>query len=111
KERYVSPYYVAKIYASLGEKEQALAWLEKAYEERNPDFIELKVEPALDVLRTDARFRDLLRRVGLAPAESFPAESTSIALKSTLTEPSRKRTAGRAIASLAILPLVNTSAD
>ncbi len=60
KQRYVSPYYVAKIYASLGEKEQALAWLEKAYEERNPDFIELKVEPVLDVLRDDARFRDLL---------------------------------------------------
>ena len=65
KERYVSPYYVAKIYATLGEKEQALAWLEKGYEERNPDFIELKVEPALDILRTDERFRDLLRRVGL----------------------------------------------
>src|SRR5205807_449108 len=112
KERYVSPYYVAKIYALLGEKEQALAWLEKGYEERNPDFIELSVEPALDVLRTDARFQDLLRRVGLTPAESFPAtQSTATDLKSTLTEPSRKRTAGRAIASLAILPLVNTSAD
>src|SRR5438067_4038546 len=112
KERYVSPYYVAKIYALAGEKEQTLAWLEKAYDERNPDFIELKVEPALDSLRTDARFRDLLRRVGLAPAESFPAgQSTSTALKSTWTGPSRKRTAGRAIASLAILPLVNTSAD
>src|SRR5438094_5411863 len=112
KERYVSPYYVAKIYALAGEKEQTLAWLEKAYDERNPDFIELKVEPALDSLRTDERFRDLLRRVGLAPAESFPAaQSTSTALKSTWTGPSRKRTAGRAINSLAILPLVNTSAD
>src|SRR3989454_2237709 len=112
KERYVSPYYVAKIYAALGDKEQALHWLEKGYEERNPDFIELKVEPALDVLRTDARFRDLLRRVGLAPAESLPAaQSTSTALKSTWTEPSRKRTAGKTISSLAILPLVNTSAD
>src|SRR5207249_9293201 len=86
KERYVSPYYMAKIYASLGDKEQALAWLEKGYEERNPDFIELKVEPALDTLRADACFQDLLRRVGLVPAESFPpGQSTSIALKSTLT--------------------------
>src|SRR3989442_11028936 len=112
KERYVSPYYVAKIYAALGDKEQALHWLEKGYEEHNPDFIELKVEPALDVLRTDERFRDLLRRVGLAPAESFPAaQSTRTALTPAWTEPSRKRTAGKTISSLAILPLVNTSAD
>src|SRR5207253_859132 len=107
KERYVSPYYVAKIYAALGDKEQALHWLEKGYEERNPDFIELKVEPVLDVLRTDARFQDLLRRVGLAPVGIFPAaESTGTTLKSTLTEPSRKRTTTKAITSLAILPLV-----
>ena len=112
KERYVSPYYVAKIYASLGEKEQALHWLEKGYEERNPDFIELKVEPVLDVLRTDERFRDLLRRVGLAPAETFPATaSIRTALKSPRTGPSRKRAASKSITSLAILPLVNTSAD
>jgi tetratricopeptide (TPR) repeat protein len=67
KERYTSPYYVAKIYAALGDGEQALAWLERAYEEHNPDLIDLKVEPALDGLRSDPRFRDLLRRVGLAP--------------------------------------------
>ena len=64
-EHYVSPYSTAKIYASLGEKEQAFTWLEKAYNERNPDFIELKVEPALDNLHDDSRFADLLRRVGL----------------------------------------------
>jgi len=50
----------------LGEKEQAFTWLEKAYDERNPDFIELKVEPALDSLHSDARFADLVQRVGLA---------------------------------------------
>ena len=65
KERYVSPYYLAKIYASMGEREQAFTWLEKAYEKRNPDFIELKVEPLLDSIRSDARFQHLLRRVGL----------------------------------------------
>src|SRR5205807_373722 len=112
KERYVSSYYVAKIYASLGEKEQALAWLEKGYEERNPDFIELKVEPALDLLRTDARFRDLLRRIGLAPVESFPsAHSIETAQKSPRTATSRKRASQKAIKSLAILPLANIPAD
>jgi hypothetical protein len=39
-------------------------WLEKAYNERHPDFIELNVEPALDNLHDDFRFADLLRRVG-----------------------------------------------
>ena len=61
----MSPYSIAKVYASLGEKEQAFTWLEKAYKERHPDFIELKVEPALDILRSDPRFPDLLHRVGL----------------------------------------------
>ena len=60
----MSPYSVAKVYASLGEKEQAFTWLEKAYNERHPDFIELKVEPSLDNLHDDFRFADLLRRVG-----------------------------------------------
>ena len=82
KERYVSPYYVAKIYASLGEREQAFTWLEKAYQERNPDFIELKVEPLLDPIRSDARFQDLLRRVGLSTeghhtAKELPGGPTS----------------------------------
>ena len=63
-EHYVSPYNLAKIYAALEEKEQAFVWLEKAYQERQPDFIELKVEPVLDNLRDDSRFADLLRRVG-----------------------------------------------
>jgi serine/threonine protein kinase/cytochrome c-type biogenesis protein CcmH/NrfG len=65
KAHYVSPYSVAKVYSVLGEKDQAFAWLEKAYEERHPDFIELKVEPLLDILRPEPLFADLVRRVGL----------------------------------------------
>ena len=61
---YVSPYYMAKINAALKDKEQAFIWLERAYEERNPDLIELRAEPAFDPIRTDPRFTDLLRRVG-----------------------------------------------
>ena len=64
--QYVAPYNLAKIYASLGEQEQAFVWLENAYNDRNPDFIELKVEPVLDSLHEDSRFGVLLRRVGLA---------------------------------------------
>lgn len=64
-ERYVSPFDLALIHAGLEEADEALEWLEKAYEERNQWLSWLKVEPRLDVLRTDARFVDLVRRVGL----------------------------------------------
>ncbi len=67
RRRYISPYSIAVIYLALGDKEQALNWLNKAYEERDNWLIYLKVEPRLDPLRSDARFDDLLRRVGLAP--------------------------------------------
>jgi TolB-like protein/Tfp pilus assembly protein PilF len=63
--RYVSPYNLAKVYASLCDKEEAFRWLEKAFRERNPDFIEIKVEPVFDSLRPDPRFQQILDRVGL----------------------------------------------
>jgi serine/threonine-protein kinase len=65
KQSYINPYWIALIYVGLGEKEQAFAWLEKAYHERFFFLIWLKVEPRLDPLREDPRFQDLLRRVGL----------------------------------------------
>jgi len=63
-KRYVLPYNIAKIYAAASDKDKAFGWLEKAYEEGNPDLIELNSEPVLDRLRTDARFADLMRRIG-----------------------------------------------
>jgi len=51
----------------LGDKEQAFAWLNRAYQERDNWLIYLNVEPRLGPLRSDARFTDLLRRVGLSP--------------------------------------------
>jgi len=67
KERYVSPYFIAVIYVGLAEDDQALAWLEKAYGERHPYLLLMKVEPVFDRLRTNARFIDLQKRVGLNP--------------------------------------------
>ena len=52
-------------YARLNDKEKALQWLEKSYESRTRDLIFLNVEPRYDSLRSDPRFRDLVRRVGL----------------------------------------------
>jgi len=64
-KRYVAPYFIATIHAGLEEKEQAFQWLEKGYEERSFYLRWLKVDPALDSLRSDPRFADLLQRVGL----------------------------------------------
>src|SRR5438552_3117055 len=67
EQRYVSPYDIATIYAALGEKDQAFAWLEKAYEERSGWLAYLQVNPILDNLRPDPRFAGLVRRIGLTP--------------------------------------------
>jgi len=64
-ERYVSPAELAILYAALTEREQAFASLEKAYATRDPSVQSLGVEPAFDSLRSDARFADLVRRIGL----------------------------------------------
>jgi serine/threonine-protein kinase len=63
---YVPAYSIALVYAGLGEKDQAFAWLEKAYAEHSFNMAWLKVEPRWDSLRSDPRFADLLRRVGLS---------------------------------------------
>jgi TolB-like protein/Tfp pilus assembly protein PilF/predicted Ser/Thr protein kinase len=63
RTKYVSPYDIAIIYTGLGEKDLALEWLEKAYEERAVRLLEL-LDPAFDGLRFDPRFQDLVRRIG-----------------------------------------------
>ena len=65
--RYVSAYNVAKIYASLGDKTPTFAWLEKAYDEHNPDLIELRREPCFDGMQSDPRFATLLHRINFPP--------------------------------------------
>jgi len=65
KQQYVPSYPVATIYLALGKKEEALAQLEKAYEERDAWMDYLGVDPRLDDLRSDARFVNLLRGMNL----------------------------------------------
>jgi TolB-like protein/Tfp pilus assembly protein PilF len=61
---YVSPYNVARVYGAIDDKQRALEWLEKAYQEHNPDLIELTREPSFESLRSDAKFRELVERIG-----------------------------------------------
>jgi len=63
-QRYVSPYNVARVYGAIDDKQRALEWLERAYQEHNPDLIELTREPSFDSLRSDAKFRELVERIG-----------------------------------------------
>jgi len=65
KTKYVTNYWVAVIYATLGDKDAAFAELEKAYQAHDWFLQRLKVDPFLDPLRDDPRFKDLLKRMNL----------------------------------------------
>jgi len=67
KQRYVTPYIVARLNLALGRKDEALGCLQTAYRWRDSFMVFMKVDPLLDDLRPDPRFQDLLRRM------SFPS--------------------------------------
>ena len=67
KQGYVSPLDIAVFYAQLGQRDEAIAWLEKAYEERSLWMAEFINQPRFDPLRSDPRFQDLLRRMNFPP--------------------------------------------
>lgn len=60
---YVQPTRVADLYACAGEKERALEWLEKAYEQQAPSLTWINVEPLYDILRDDPRFLALVKQM------------------------------------------------
>jgi tetratricopeptide (TPR) repeat protein len=65
RRQYVSSYSLAVAYIGLGERDAALARLQKAYEDREDQVALLKIEPLFDSIHSDPRFQDLLRRIGL----------------------------------------------
>ena len=72
KLRYISPYDVAVAYTGLGEGDNALLWLEKAYEEHAWSCVKMITEPRLDSLRSTPRFQSLIGRI-LGPTDSSGA--------------------------------------
>ena len=66
KTRYIRTYYLASIYATLGDKDKAFAELEKSFAEKDCFLSRMVVDPAMDPLRADPRFKDLLKRMNLA---------------------------------------------
>jgi TolB-like protein/DNA-binding winged helix-turn-helix (wHTH) protein len=65
EQSYFPPFILAAAYARIGEEDQALACLMRAYAEHSPLLMDIGVRPEFDGLRSDPRFGDLLRRVGL----------------------------------------------
>jgi TolB-like protein/cytochrome c-type biogenesis protein CcmH/NrfG len=65
QQTYVQPMWVAVIYLALGNRDQAFDWIQKAYDDRSAWLVYLKVDPLFDGVRQDARFTDLMRRIGL----------------------------------------------
>ena len=65
KDHFVSPYFYALIYSGLGDRDNAFKYLNRSLEERSDWLAYLKVDPALDPLRSDPRFSELERKVGL----------------------------------------------
>jgi TolB-like protein/DNA-binding winged helix-turn-helix (wHTH) protein/Tfp pilus assembly protein PilF len=63
KTKYVSPYYFAIVYLGLGDNEQAMNWLEKAFADRSNGLVFMRVEPELDRLRSNPRFLALQQRL------------------------------------------------
>ena len=67
KREFVSPDHFCALYTALGDKDRAFAWLDRAYEEHTDAISSLKIWCKYDPLRSDPRYRELLRRVGLPP--------------------------------------------
>jgi tetratricopeptide (TPR) repeat protein len=65
KTKYVRALYLASIYAALGDKEKAFAELEQSFEDKDYFLPRIKADPFMDPLRSDPRFKEMLKRMGL----------------------------------------------
>jgi len=74
---YTPALWIARAYLALGEKENAMRWLRKAYDERSPQLPFLNVDPRWDSLRSDLQFQDILRRMKLPPPSRILGRSGS----------------------------------
>ncbi|MGB7621079.1 MAG: protein kinase [Terriglobia bacterium] len=84
KTRHVSPYKIASAYAWLGEPDQAIEWLQTAFQERDINFLNLKIDPEFDHLRIDQRVVQLMHNVDLP--EWAGADTKTDAEKRSLAE-------------------------
>ena len=69
--RYITPWQIATLYTRAGLKEEALVWLEKAFDEHDPNMPYLSVDPIFDNIRDEQRFQDLLSRMHLLQTKTI----------------------------------------
>ena len=62
---FVTPWQIGTLYTRAGKKDEALEWLEKAFDARDGNLIYLSVDPIFDYLRNEPRFQDMLRQMNL----------------------------------------------
>ena len=77
RTRYLPSYWIALVFTGLGDINQAMTWLERAYEERSSWLVWIKVEPRFDRLRSEPRFDSLLRRMRLEGDRSVESPAAS----------------------------------
>ena len=65
EKQYVPPYHFAWVYTGLGDKDKAIALLQKTYDEHTQHVVDFKTVPIFDPLRSDERFQELVQKVGL----------------------------------------------
>ncbi|HVP12455.1 MAG TPA: tetratricopeptide repeat protein, partial [Phycisphaerae bacterium] len=117
----VDPTDIAAEYAALGDADRAFQWLDRAYQQRCGELLFVSVNPMFDPLRSDPRFDDLLRRIGLPTGRAGftrregPAGKTRPTPRSPTTQAPLKSSAAPTTAPtkimLAVLPLENLSRD
>ncbi len=64
KKTYVAPWMIASMYTGLDQKDEAFKWLEKSYKQRDHWLIYLNISPVVDKLRSDPRFKALVKKMG-----------------------------------------------
>jgi TolB-like protein/Tfp pilus assembly protein PilF len=69
RKQYVAADLIATVYAALGDKDEAFRWLNRAFDEHSASMISFTSHPEFRPLRSDPRFADLLRRIGIDPAQ------------------------------------------
>jgi TolB-like protein/tetratricopeptide (TPR) repeat protein len=91
EQRYVSPAEFVFVHVGLGQKEEAFEALGRAYAQRSDMFVNLRVDPRLDPLRSDPRFQDLLRRMGYVPGAEPSASTPALSAASVPRFPEAPR--------------------
>jgi adenylate cyclase len=71
KHEYISPFYLAMIYAALGNKEESFACVERSIEDRSAEIESLLHDPMFELVRSDPRFEDLLKKVGVHKLKEY----------------------------------------